>query len=737
MVRILSFFCFLLFSAAAHAQFTYLLEQTIPVRSTDGTTITMPWAGGLNATQYNSMDLDHDGTDDLVLFERMANKVIVFLRQNDRYINAPEYEAFFPDDLENWMLLRDFNCDGKKDLFTGDTGGIRVYENGTEAGAMPLWKPVLFYTGFSGPKSEVLLTKGFTAKINLQIQFDDLPSISDVDGDGDLDIFNLQFAANGTIEYHQNFGMERHGSCDSLDFERITRTWGDVRECSCGKFALHGDDCDSGGRTKHAGGKSLLALDVNQDQKTDLLFSEATCGQLYQLTNEGTIPAPVINTYSGFPGSTSGLNPLLYPAPYYEDVDDDGVKDLMVSTNLSSKPANFLNMDFAHSNRYYHNTGTNAAPVFEFVRNNFLQEHMIDVGDNAVPAFADFDGDGDEDLLISCGSTTRFVSTIVLYENTGSSSDPAFTFQTDDYLNFSFANFYNAKLQIVDINGDGTRDLVLTATDFSTGATRLYYIPNKSENALDFSGQSLIQADFSLSLNENLCLTDVDADGKTDILAGRSDGSLEYWKNNGQGGAFFSFVLQDESFIGLDASVLRINIACTVADLDMDGKPDLVYGDQSGVLKIIPDYRNAADATNPLTEIIYNPLLDTHTAQNLGGRVWPTTAHLFNTIKPLLVAGTILGGVRILKNENEFGIYPNPVSREDVLHLEVDEPTLLYIYSMSGAKIAGPILLEAEEDIQFKLPTLSPGLYVFRFVSDDLGGIGGATKSYSKKIMIK
>jgi hypothetical protein len=228
----------------------------------------------------------------------------------------------------------------------------------------------------------------------------------------------------------------------------------------------------------------------------------------------------------------------------------------------------------------------------------------------------------------------------------------------------------------------------------------------------------------------------VDADGKTDILAGRSDGSLEYWKNNGEGDVF-SFSIQDESFIGLDASVLRINIACTVADLDVDGKSDLVYGDQSGVLKIIPDYRGAANATNALTEIIYNPLLNTHSAQNLGGRVWPATAHLFNTIKPLLVAGTILGGVRILKNENEFGIYPNPVSREDVLHLEVDEPTHLYIYSMSGAKIAGPILLEEDEDIQFKLPTLSSGLYVFRFVSDDPGGIGGATKSYSKKIMIK
>jgi hypothetical protein len=115
----------------------------------------------------------------------MANKVLTFLRQNDRYTYAPEYELFFPADLLNWLLLRDFNCDGKKDLFTGDNGGMRVFENITLAGETPSWKQIFFYTGFSGPKSEVLLTKGFTAKINLQLQFDDLPSITDADGDGD------------------------------------------------------------------------------------------------------------------------------------------------------------------------------------------------------------------------------------------------------------------------------------------------------------------------------------------------------------------------------------------------------------------------------------------------------------------------------------------------------------------------------------------------------------------------
>src|SRR5690606_28198417 len=106
------------------------------------------------------------------------------------------------------VLLRDFNCDGRKDIFTGDVLGMKVYINATSDGRLE-WEPYMFSTGFDGPKSHVLLTKnpatGF--KVNLQIQYDDLPSISDVDGDGDLDILNIQYSGQ-TIEFHQNLSVD-------------------------------------------------------------------------------------------------------------------------------------------------------------------------------------------------------------------------------------------------------------------------------------------------------------------------------------------------------------------------------------------------------------------------------------------------------------------------------------------------------------------------------------------------
>ena len=45
----------------------------------------MPWAGGLNAAHHNTMDLNDDGKDDLVIFDRTADKVITFLNDNNQY----------------------------------------------------------------------------------------------------------------------------------------------------------------------------------------------------------------------------------------------------------------------------------------------------------------------------------------------------------------------------------------------------------------------------------------------------------------------------------------------------------------------------------------------------------------------------------------------------------------------------------------------------------------------------
>ncbi len=266
MLRSLWFFLLFL-SIGLQAQFTYVMDQSIPVKDEQGDDLSLPWAGGLNAAHYNTMDLNGDNVDDLVLFDRMADKVLTFIRVENNYQYAPEFEEFFPEDITNWLLVRDFNCDGKKDIFTGDIFGINVYANVTRRTALWPGNNLRSIVVFLVQNPEALLTTGLSGnKINLQLQFDDLPSIIDADGDGDLDIFNLRFVGEGSIEFHQNFSKERYGTCDSLDFEKVTQKWAGLAECECGEFAFNNEPCaPGGGRTKHAAGKSLLMMDVNGD----------------------------------------------------------------------------------------------------------------------------------------------------------------------------------------------------------------------------------------------------------------------------------------------------------------------------------------------------------------------------------------------------------------------------------------------------------------------------------------
>lgn len=685
----------------------------------------MPWAGGINAAQYNTMDINGDGAEDLVLFDRMVNKVITFVNDDNGYVYRPGYENLFPADVTNWMLLRDYNCDGKKDIFTGHVLGIKVYTNVTGEGQDLAFEHFAFYTGAGTMKSPVLLTQG-SSLINLQLQFDDLPAIIDVDGDGDLDIFSIRYVGS-SVEFHRNLSIESSWGCDSLAFTRITQRWGDFTECECGVVAFHGDECAGhGGRIKHAGGKTLLAMDANGDGSLDLVFSEAECSQLFLLPNAGTLSQPVINEVKPFPADHP-VNLSIFPAAFYEDVDFDHIRDLIVAPNIYSKVS--LSNNLERSNWFYKNNGSDAQPSLSFVQDNLLQDDMIDVGDNSVPAFTDHDGDGDYDMFISRNNLpTRFGigSSILLYENTGTRSAPRFRLVTDDYLSFSDSEFHNLKIQFADMNRDNAIDLTWTATRLTDNRTNLYYILNTGRNALDVTGPAT-QVDFPLTSNENLFLADVDGDGHTDILAGRSNGAVEFWKNAGSMPSP-QFTLENGDFLLSTSTGLKQSPSCFIHDLNGDGRKDLAYGDQSGLITIIDDYIHNAGAAG-VTDIILDPISKAYNAYNLGGRVRAVAVNLFDTNKPAIVTGNTLGGLQVLRNENEFALYPNPAAKEQIINIEVDKPTVLRIFTLTGV-LAGVTMLEpGQEPIPFELPRLAPGLYIFRFDSGN--------HSFSRKVVIR
>ena len=542
---------FLLFPYSVLAQFTYNIDQSIPVE-VNGKILRNPWAGGLNAPQVSTMDLNADGKADLIIFDKTVSRIRTFLAGDNSYHYAPDYESLFPPEINSFVILRDYNCDGKKDLFTFGQIGVLVFQNVTQPGKPLALKKLSFYNSDTGLKSEVLLTLGFSGKINLLPGTNDLPNFTDMDGDGDLDVLNMRFVSPSSAEYHKNFSMERYGRCDSLDLERQTQNWGGFEECSCGKIAFGKTCAQLGGRAEHTGGKAFLTLDLDNDGDRDLLYSEESCTRIYYMENQGNSTLAVMNGVSLFP-ATSPVGIQIFPAPYLEDLDFDGKTDFIASSNLAARAD--LTTNFLQSFWFYKNTGTNQLPSFTYVKNNFLQEDMIEVGDFSAPAFTDIDQDGDKDLFIGRYVNDHLRGSILYYENSGTASAPSFKLITDDFLGLSFRPLYNIKPQFIDFDKNGGIDLVITATNIQTGTTNLYYILSSSSNASTFGGQSLQSANVTIGINENITMNDIDEDGKVDMLIGKSTGSLEYWRNTGN-----NYSLANNKFLGLGESVTRQNM---------------------------------------------------------------------------------------------------------------------------------------------------------------------------------
>jgi FG-GAP-like repeat len=705
------------FAYTVCAQFNYSIDQTIPVEI-NGSKLLMPWAGGINAAQINTLDLNGDNNQDLVIFDRTANKLLTFLNQNNQYVYAPDYETLFPAEIDQWLLLRDLNCDGKKDIFTSDPFGMVAYINTTKPGGTLSWRP---YNPTAQNYPRPISTRGFSGSINVKINAADIPVIDDIDGDGDLDILNFYFIGAGTVEHHQNFALENTGRCDSLQLQRVSQNWGGFTECVCGVVSFAGGktcaELLNGGRVEHNGGKALLSLDLNNDGAKEILLSEETCSNLFLLNNLGTSSAPVFAALSSFP-TANPLSLLTYPVPWLEDIDFDGLKDIIVSPNISVRE--YFGTNFENSMLQFKNTGTQQTPQFNFVKSNFLQNEMIDVGDYSVPALFDYDGDGDQDLFVSNYVKTNLSSQIYQFENVGTSTNPSFKLINEDFFQLSLLNIFNLKIQFADINRDAKPDLVFSYTLKRNRSVEMSFLANSSFDKFVVTDATVKPIDFTFEESENWLIVDVEQDGINDILLGTSTGAIEYWKNNGSS----NFTLSNASYLGIGTSTGRQNLTMAVADLDADGGADLILANQKGILSIYDNFRTSS-TPNGITSILNNKVTNQYESRNLGGRVWTTIGNLYNTQQPSIIVGTTLGGLMVLKFEDaaalpanpEITIFPNPIQRTTAkpINIRVDRAMSVQFFSLLGQKMSGSYFIPANEDYPINISALPAGMYIAQF----------------------
>ena len=723
------FFLFIFLTGfSAHAQYSFQLDNSTEI-SVDGEKLQLAWAGGLNSGQYSSIDLNGDGNDDLAVFDRTSNVINTFLSEGDRYVSRPEYAYLFPEDIRQWMLLVDYDCDGKKDLFTNSLFGIRVFKN-TGDGNLPSWELV----------EDPLFTEGLSGDVNLQINSSGLPAIADIDSDGDIDILSFDFSTGVRIEYHQNQSMERDGVC-GLDFKKVDSNWGQFEECNCGDYAF-GETCeeknDGGrptgndiGRTEHAGAKSLLAFDNDGDGDMDILFGNEPCESLTFLENVGDAENATFENFDDqFPNNTNPIGFPIFPAGYYLDLDFDGKKDLISAPNTASNISDETN--FAQSSWFYNNIGDDENPDFVYQQKNFLQSQSLDLGQNAVPTFLDLDNDGDQDLVVSnygLSAESEFYATLTLLRNNGTAQLASFDLEDSDFLDLSGLRLKSIKVQFVDLNKDGVLDLTFMGTDTETN---IYYV--LANGPLQYKTLDVIT-----EINDSFFFHDIDKDGNPDLLIGRRLGKLEYYKNTGSV-SVPSFVLEEEDFAGIAQNSSRGNLVPRISDLNNDGIMELVTTDASGELNIYQDFRS----TEPIqhSTVIHSGLNNENIAARFGSQSWSSFADLNADGFPEMVVGTVQGGLLFLKNTSdgsgnpgdgsglELIVFPNPSPADKVVKIKANSDVNVQVYSILGQAVGNPIQLLAGEIRELYLGNLSAGIYLahgegtnarvtFRFIVSD------------------
>jgi len=533
-------FLFLFSSTYTYAQQSFWRNDSIPVIiGTDS--LVNPWTGGLNFCQFSEIDLNMDGINDLFVFDRQGvngGRITTFINKGTpnkvAYVNAPEYASKFPP-LQDWVLLADYNCDGKMDIFTSTLSGMKVFENtSTVAGGLSFKLATSLLRsdyGNSGPP------------LNLYVSSTDLPAIVDVDGDGDLDILTY---ANGFffIEYHRNMSMERYGTCDSLNaFVKNRYCFGgfeDNSSMACQNYIQQtNDSCvivspnphpDTIQSVQHHTGNCTLCFNEGGNKAKDLLLGHIGCSSVTELKNTGdTSFAKFTSVDYSFPAYDVPVNLDIFSCGFLADVDNDGKKDVLFSPNNYSQGAA---EDF-QSVHWYKNIGTNDSTVLHFQQKNFLQDQMIDVGEGAFPVLHDYDGDGLADLFIGnygYYDTSGIVAEIALFRNTGTAIHPRFTLVTRDFANLSTLHLGLTQFAPTfgDLDGDGDADMVI-----GDDRGNLYYfekMPGAPDNYTYVPNFLPSNSQIMAAVPQ---LIDLNRDGRLDLVIGARNGHIYYYQNSG------------------------------------------------------------------------------------------------------------------------------------------------------------------------------------------------------------
>ncbi|MGB0429454.1 MAG: FG-GAP repeat domain-containing protein [Bacteroidia bacterium] len=581
-------FVFLMFSAHGQTLFrAFHFEQNAgpALKTANGNSFTA-FTGGFHKPHFNNLDVNLDGVEDLVAFDKDDYQSLVFIGNGDstnpEFVFAPEFEQLIPK-CYAWVRILDFNGDGLKDIFTSNNiGGVMVYKNKSTSNKLifELYNDDVMY---------------YDTDINfytpLFVAPSDVPAVDDIDGDGDLDLLSFD-SGGGNLTYYQNQSVETYGHKDSFNFIVPTYCWGRFQESDTSNEIVFAPTCYLYKKKKHAG-SNMLTIDYDNDGDKDLLLSDVAYKTVLLLENgwnpnstNGHNRDTIIKAHTNFPSSVNPVQVDLFPTISSCDIDFDGVNDLLFAP--SSQEENFVVMN----TWAYLNKGSKAKPKFEFLGNDFLQNQTIDKGEFSRPAVMDADGDGDLDLFVCAPRPyTNFeydkaYYKLSYYENIGDSSKAIYELKDDDFLNLTEKEYTTVYPVFGDADNNGTIDLLL---GLENGRIAFYSNANMPDQIADFSFVTGSYQSIKVSGHAAPCVYDINHDGDNDLLIGGLNGKLAYyeWDNT-----LDSLILETDEFLEINVGHPTAGIGFSVPRIgNIDGKDgdEIVVANSFGFIKYFYD----------------------------------------------------------------------------------------------------------------------------------------------------